>query len=521
MTLAAPSVLAERIRTMMTLDPAAPLLQFDGTWYSWGQVAATAEAVAELVSTPGAPVGVVLRNSPVHVAYLLGVLLSDGCVVTINPSRGVERTRADVAGLDLVALLGNSADIDALATTVPGMTLGRSDLVGAPLAVTPATDGRRPPAPTPGVAVRMLTSGTTGTPKRIDLSADTVTRTMEGAKHYESGKSGPPTLRRGVAIVNSPLVHLGGLFRILQCVLDGRSFVLLAKFDVQKWAAAVREFRPKTVSLVPAALRMVLDSDLTREDLSSVLSVVSGTAPLAAEDADAFRERFGVPVLTSYAATEFGGGVAGWNLADFREFGDSKRGSVGRAHAGCGIRVVTEGGEVLPPGEEGLLEVKAAQLGAGAPWLRTTDLARIDADGFLWIIGRADQSIIRGGFKVQPEEVRWALELHPAVRGAVVFGVPDERLGAVPVGLVELRPGESLTPARLLKHAADRLARYELPARLVILEALPRTDSGKVDLATAKQLFAAAAAAVDADAAAETATEVRAAADLDKNGSEA
>ena len=93
--------------------------------------------------------------------------------------------------------------------------------------------------------------------------------------------------------------------------------------------------------------------------------------------------------------------------------------------------------------------MRAAQLGTD-DWVRTTDLARIDADGFLWILGRADQAIIRGGFKVQPEDVRAALERDPAVAEAAVVGVPDERLGAVPVAAVERRPGATLDEATLL-----------------------------------------------------------------------
>src|SRR5262249_36967794 len=159
--------------------------------------------------------------------------------------------------------------------------------------------------------------------------------------------------------------------------------------------------RPATASLVPAALRMVLEADIDPADLASVRSVVSGTAPLSPDDADAFMAKYGIPVLGSYAATEFGGGVAGWNLADHRPFWAVKRGSVGRAHAGWELRVVAPADDrVLGVDEEGLLEVKAAQLGEGSSWIRTTDLARIDADGFLWILGRADRVIIRGGFKV-------------------------------------------------------------------------------------------------------------------------
>jgi acyl-CoA synthetase (AMP-forming)/AMP-acid ligase II len=149
-----------------------------------------------------------------------------------------------------------------------------------------------------------------------------------------------------------------------------------------------------------------------------------------------------------------------------------------------------EDGRVLGVDAEGLLEVKAAQLGAGGGWIRTTDLARIDADGFLWILGRADQVIIRGGFKVRPEDVRAALEQHPRVRGAAVVGRPDARLGAVPVAAVELRDGTpEVTPQDLIAHASVNLSRYELPVEIRIVEALPRTASAKVDLAAVRALF--------------------------------
>jgi acyl-coenzyme A synthetase/AMP-(fatty) acid ligase len=299
-------------------------------------------------------------------------------------------------------------------------------------------------------------------------------------------------LRSGITIVNSPLVHLGGLFRILQCVNDGRSFCLLERFRVDEWADAVRRHQPRTVSLVPAALRIVLDADLDPADLASVRSVVSGTAPLAPDDADAFRAKYGVPVLVSYAATEFGGGVAGWNLADHEQFWATKRGSVGRAHPGCELRVVDpDSGAVLGPDEEGLLEVKTRQLGDDPGWTRTTDQARIDEDGFLWILGRADQAIIRGGFKVRPDDVRAALERDPRVRGAAVVGRRDVRLGAVPVAAVELRPDvTAVSAADLLAEAGNVLARYELPEELLVVAALPRTPAGKVDLAAVQELFA-------------------------------
>jgi acyl-CoA synthetase (AMP-forming)/AMP-acid ligase II len=116
-------------------------------------------------------------------------------------------------------------------------------------------------------------------------------------------------------------------------------------------------------------------------------------------------------------------------------------------------------------------------------------VARIDADGFLWIVGRADQAIIRGGFKIMPEDVRSALESHPAVRGAAVVGRPDGRLGEIPIAMVELREGASVDASAIAKFVSTRLARYEVPVEIAIVDTIPRTPSGKADLSAVKRFF--------------------------------
>jgi acyl-CoA synthetase (AMP-forming)/AMP-acid ligase II len=188
--------------------------------------------------------------------------------------------------------------------------------------------------------------------------------------------------------------------------------------------------------------------------------------------------------------------VASWTLADYQKYWHAKRGSVGRADPGAQLRVVTDGGVPLAPGQIGLLEVKPAQLGPSAGWMRTTDIARIDVDGFLWIIGRADQAIIRGGFKVMPDEVRTAVESHPAVAGAAVVGRLDDRLGETPVAMVELREHGSTDAGEIVDYLRTRLARYEIPAEVAIVEEIPRTPSGKPDLNAVRRHFTDARAVV-------------------------
>ena len=485
--------LSQRIADVLDLQPSANAIEYGGRWLSWGQVGAAARRIASLTAEHSAnpQIGMLLRNRPGQVAAFLGVLLAGGTVVTINPSRGDDRTRADIAALRLPLIIGEPDDLTTLVTTgTPTVSIsGLLDDAAGP------TRHGAGPDPRPGVAVRMLTSGTTGPPRRIDLSYDMLARSVMGP---EPDRAPAPTeLRRGVAIVNSPLVHIGGVFRVLQCVTDARPFVLLERFELNAWADAVRRHRPRAVSLVPAALRTVLHSELPRADLESIRAVTCGTAPLSADDADAFTEKYGIAVLTSYAATEFGGGVAGWTLADYQQYWRAKRGSVGRANPGAQLRVVDNDGTPLGPDQVGLLEVKPGQLGPSAEWMRTTDMARIDADGFVWIVGRADQAIIRGGFKVMPDDVRTALENHPAVASAAVVGRSDERLGETPVAIVELRESASTDADELVEYLRQRLARYEIPTDIAIVDAIPRTPSGKADLNAIRRFFSAAAAHSD------------------------
>jgi long-chain acyl-CoA synthetase len=490
--------LSRRITDVLGLAPDAKALEYEGQWLSWGALGNTADRIGSLVGdgVEQTQVGILLRNRPAQVASLLGVLQCGATVVAINPARGDERTKADVNQLGLPLLIGEPDDLKTLGKPAATTMVSISDQDSEPKVVA-ASQARVDQDRRPGVAVRMLTSGTTGPPKRVDLSYDMLAHSVLGP---EGDRAPTPTeLRRGVAIVNSPLVHIGGVFRILQCVAEARPFVLLERFELNRWAEAVRTHRPRAVSLVPTALRMVLHSDLSRDDLASIRAVTSGTAPLSADDADAFTEKYGIPVLTSYAATEFGGGVAGWTLPDHQRYWRVKRGSVGRANPGAQLRVVGDDGTPLEPDQVGLLEVKPGQLGPSAKWMRTTDMARIDADGFLWIVGRADQAIIRGGFKVMPDDVGAALESHPGVAGAAVVGLRDDRLGETPVAMVELREPGSVDAGALADFLRIRLARYEIPTDIAIVADLPRTQSGKPDLSAIRSFFSDTVSAAQSD----------------------
>jgi acyl-CoA synthetase (AMP-forming)/AMP-acid ligase II len=425
--------LSQRIREVLAIDPAAEAVEFEGHWYSWGELAEWVtgfeRAIAPADLGPDEAVGILLRNRPAVVGALLAVLSTHRCVVSLNPMQGPAKLADELRALRLPALVAHRDDwageeLKAATQAVGSVAIEVAEDPAAPCRALPGLDELRGGPyhdPLPGVAVEMLTSGTTGTPKRVALRYRSLEQSLLGAAHYESERRGDGklALKQGVAIVAAPLVHVSGMWRTIQALADGRRVSLLERFSVEGWRDVVRRHRPKVSSLVPTALRMVVDADLPQEDLASLRAVTSGTAPLPPETAIAFEEKYGIPVLPLYGATEFAGGVAGWTLKDHAKWSREKRGSVGRAHPGCELRIVDpEDGCELAAGVIGLLEVRSAQLGRDAGWVRTTDLAELDADGFLWIRGRADNAIIRGGFKIAPTEVALVLEQHPAVHEA-------------------------------------------------------------------------------------------------------
>ncbi|WP_460062955.1 class I adenylate-forming enzyme family protein [Streptomyces sp. YKOK-I1] len=462
----------------------AEAIEHDGRWWTWGQVRQTARSVVEALDAAGlgsgARVGVVLENRPEHVAVIAAVIASGRCLVMLSPLQPAARLAADIAGCRPPVVvsgaepLAREGVLDAVTAHGAALELGTDGTLRP-------VGGRAPAdaAAGPGVAVEMLTSGTTGPPKRVDLRIGQLDQALV------SGGQIPRTdrlLSRSAALVAAPLVHIGGLWRALACLATGRRMLLLPKFAVEPWASAVERHRLRAVSLVPAALRAVLDAGVPKERLASLQVVTSGTAPCPAELADAFFRTYGIPVLMTYGATEFAGAVVGWTLPLHERWWPHKAGSAGRAFDGVELRVTGEDGAELPVGRTGRLEVRTEQsTRGGRTWVRTSDLARIDADRFVWIEGRVDDAIVRGGFKVQPETVKRVLESHPAVREAAVAGLPDARLGEVPVAAVEPRPGHAVPdPVALAALCRARLTPYEVPAHIVVLDALPRTPSSKV-----------------------------------------
>ena len=491
------------MRSNCDIDAQANAMEFGGRWYDWAFVAETIDGVGEILQQHGVPEGsevaLICRNQPHPVAAFCAVICAGCCVTPINPFSSPEKMVADLAELQAAVVIATESDWQSAALqeyasggAVLGISLNENVTSGHVSLLHPSMfDGSTsPPLQRPGVAVLIQSSGTTGKPKRIPIDAAKLSEAYNNIPAGR-GESGQAKLKGKPALITQPLVHIGGLFWIVHSLLEARPISLLDKFNVEQWANAVERHQIRVCSLVPTMINMVLDSELAADKLESLLCIRSGTAPLAAETQQAFEERFGVPILPTYGATEFAGAVCGWTLPLKKEFGASKVGSVGRAYEGVELRVVErESGAELAPDETGILHVRSRQMLEGDGWIATTDLARIDAEGFVWLSGRADTAINRGGFKIIPSEVAAILERHEAVKEACVVGMDDSRLGQVPVAAVQLTDGpKMLSEESLRAWAKENMTSYFVPVRIAVVEDLPRTPSMKVSQEEVRRLF--------------------------------
>ena len=334
-----------------------------------------------------------------------------------------------------------------------------------------------------GVALQILTSGTTGPPKRQAIRTPVLERTVFSVT---SGEKAPPD-----APPEFSYWQFGGIgvCQLIAGVYNARRMVILERFTVDDFVHAIKTHRITRSGVQPAVFRMLLDADVPTDDLASLEFLISASGPLDPETRDEFEEHFGIPVRLAYGATEFAGSLCAWTPDLITEFGDAKRNSVGRALPDTQLRIVDpDTGTELPVGEEGLLEAKVAPL--GPDWIRTTDIASVDADGFVTLHGRADGAINRGGFKILPETVRRVLISHPAVRDACVVGVPDRRLGQVPFAAVEVTKGMAAPSDDELKELVRQaLPVYNVPVAFAVVEDLPRNPALKVSLPAVAALY--------------------------------
>ncbi|NMJ44447.1 AMP-binding protein [Roseomonas sp. JC162] len=489
--------LAQTMRSRWTQDPARPALGFGDTWYDWQWVSENAthidDTLASVAYSPHAPVAVIARNRPGQAGTILGLMATGRPAVVISSIQSPDGMAADIVRLGVLVVLGSADDLgsDAVAealrkTGALGVTLVEH---GPPrFSIVTPVPSEWPSQPRDRDAlVVMLTSGTTGTPKRLTLGRMATLSAMADLTAMLGECEQPGQI--SPSILFQPLANISGMYLLMLLAAEGRPALLLERFRAAEWGEAVRSLRPSWLWLPPAAIQMVLDADIDPTHLSSARALRTGSAPLGDSVRARFEQRFSIPVLSHYGATEFCGIVTSLSPDDVAGKPD-RSGSVGRARPGVRLQIVDSmDGTVVGPGELGILEVQADRLGPG--WTRTTDLAVLDREGFLTLHGRADDAINRGGFKVLAGRVADALRGHPAIADAAVLGLADDRLGQVPVAILECRPGV-LPPSveDLAAFSRGRLLAYQVPARFLIVPSLPRTGTMKIDRQAALKLFA-------------------------------
>jgi long-chain acyl-CoA synthetase len=472
-------------------------IEYQGSWFGWGALRATAQAIQAALDAsgiaPDAPVAFVARNRPAALAALLGLIAQGRTIRMIYAFQSDAAIARDLARMAPAALVAFAEDIGPeiravlaaeaiVAVAIDGMIAAA--LPGHALASPLARQRHGTAAP----QIEILTSGTTGPPKSFAVPYALLERhflsTPLTRQQAEDPQAAPPFL------LYFPLGNITGLYSTLPMLLRGQRVELLERFSLAAWHAHVRRWRPSHGGLPPVSVQAVLDADIPVEDLASLRAIGCGAAPLDPGVQQAFEARYGIPILLSYGATEFAGPVASMTAALHAEWGARKIGSVGRAMPGAQLRVVdAETGMALPPDTEGLLEVISPRI--GSDWIRTSDIALIDADDFLFLRGRADGAIIRGGFKLLPESIERALMLHPAVAETAVTGMADDRLGQVPVAAIRLHPGHAAPASAALEaHVRHHLPATHVPVKWMFVSTLPRTPSLKTDRRALQTLFA-------------------------------
>jgi acyl-CoA synthetase (AMP-forming)/AMP-acid ligase II len=466
-----------------TIDPAVAsvpdrtALIVDDRQCTYGELDQWVRRVAAALTArgagPGARVALVDNGSVLSVATILAAARVGAASAQMN----VLLTGRELS--QLVTMVDARVGVagDPFRTQV-STALGESDVLG--VADVDGTDEPELDRSTVAVgdhdeALVLFTSGTTGLPKPIFITHGVV---AERLRFYAEpiDADGPPV----VDMMSAPIFHIGGTLGLLVSLRSGRTVVILPRFDAGAWLRAVEQHGVSRTFMVPTMLQRILEHpDFPSCDLSTLQQISYGAAaaPVALIERalDALPH---VDFMNVFGQTETLGAYAALSAEDHRN--RRKLGSAGKPFPGVQVRIVDVTAESdCPPGAVGEVWVRAAQ-NVTSDWLRTGDLASLDDDGYLHPVGRMTDTINRGGEKFGPLEVEDVLRGHPAVRDVGVCGVPDPELGQRVAAVVVTVDGQPLDPGDLRRFAAERLARYKLPERIVCASDLPYNNLGKV-----------------------------------------
>ena len=493
--------LAVILRETAQSSPGKPAAIFTGGQLTYRELDVASDRLAASLAAaglgPGDPVALQLPNIPQFLISYFGILKA-GCVAVpmnvllkapevafqLGDSRarmlitwegvlGEAAKGAAAAGLSDVYAVGHAADEpDAL----PFERLLAVSAAGHRFA-------RREPDDT---AVIIYTSGTTGRPKGAELTHIQLYMNSDiPGRLFEVRPD-------DVVITALPLFHVFGMSSIMNvCVRFGCTMSLIPRFSAEACLSAIQRDGATIFEGVPTMfVAMLASPDLDKYDLSTMRIAISGGASIPEPVLDAFEERFGVVILEGYGLTETASTTT-FNISAT----DRRIYSVGKPIWGTQTEVWDDDGNSLPRGKDQVGEVvtrglhvmkgylnspEATAAVFTGDWFHTGDLGYFDEDGYLFIVSRKKELIIRGGYNVYPSEIEDVLHSHPAVAEAAVVGIPDERLGEEIMAFVTLRAEMTLLAEELIAYCRERLAAYKYPRVVEFRDDLPKNTIGKV-----------------------------------------
>ncbi|MBH0777977.1 class I adenylate-forming enzyme family protein [Nocardia bovistercoris] len=473
-------------------DPDRVAVVSDGTRVTGAELGAMADRAAGLIGSSGADHVAYVGTGGIMLPLLLfGSARAGKAFTPLNYRLGAGALRELVDRLPAPLVVVDAEYSDAVAGSGKQIIDSAQFLADAR---TDAGETETVEAAPEDLAVLLFTSGTTSRPKAVELSHANLTSYVMGTVDFASADPDD------AALICVPPYHIAGVGAALSNLYAGRKMVYLRQFDASDWLDLVRREAVTNATVVPTMLDRIVTALRARTDadLSSLRTLAYGgsKAPLPLVRA-ALELLPGVGLVNAYGLTETSSTIAVSTPEDHRDaYGSDdpaiarRLASVGRAVPGVELEVRGPDGTVLPPGEVGELFVRGPQVSGSYAeigsvldadgWFPTKDLAELDADGYLFLGGRSDDTIIRGGENIAPAELEDVLIEHPEVREVAVIGIPDPQWGQIIVAAVVPVPGATPDPEALRAHVRTTLRGSRTPDRVVFRDELPVNATGKV-----------------------------------------